>query len=274
MNASARTRSALGLPSEHDGRADTHAKERDYDSDVPVASEDEGTVQETRGALGEVPLFPSHPPISLSDDFAPGPLEDGEVQEGATPPSNQQQFRSRNTSWAMRERDTCANEQNTPSIHLSTNSQRKRHWGGSQGSEEQARSIRRPRHGEPSFEQPSLRLPPIAELLANPWGGPIVFGGENQRNSRPLACSTPQNASSCDALENRTAHPRYDADSQANVSGKPPTPFSKANTTFEPARPHMVLNVHTDMTRSCARRNGQLRLVTRTRLPAKPCRSP
>ncbi|KAI0683416.1 hypothetical protein C8T65DRAFT_702673 [Cerioporus squamosus] len=250
MNASARTRSALGLPSEHDGRADTHAKERDYDSDVPVASEDEGTVQETRGALGEGErtagqAYRDELSTMVNEDVERSPLEDGEVQEGATPPSNQQQFRSRNTSWAMRERDTYANEQNTPSIHLSTNSQRKRHWGGSQGSEEQARSIRRPRHGEPSFEQPSLRLPPIAELLANPWGGPIVFGGENQCNSRPLACSTPQNPSSCDALENRTAHPRYDTDSQANVSGKPPTPFSKANTTFEPARtPHGPERAH------------------------------
>ncbi|RDX44939.1 hypothetical protein OH76DRAFT_1486675 [Lentinus brumalis] len=166
-------------------------------------------------------------------------VEEGEFYEEATPPSNQRWAIERRTHESTDQRDDSSNGRHAPPSHQPAPSQRKRHWGGSQGSEERSRPTRRPRWDEASPELRPMRLPSIAELLSNPWDGSGPPGGE-QNGIQPVATSTPKPALRATTGDDRSQHSIYVMDSQGNASGKPPTPFSRANTTPGAAR-HAVL---------------------------------
>ncbi|KAI0699324.1 hypothetical protein C8T65DRAFT_742614 [Cerioporus squamosus] len=144
-----------------------------YDSEVPVASDDEGTIsgpQKVRMQEGQAgrqtcrlesadsSTLPSSSPLRYSsteipDDDAdeenfsqvtgfeeggPGPFEDGEIREGTTPPGNQQRTFVQQAHWTPHGPNVTMDERYTSLSRSLEPSHRKRHWGGSQGSEEQA----------------------------------------------------------------------------------------------------------------------------------------
>ncbi|TFK80561.1 hypothetical protein K466DRAFT_605231 [Polyporus arcularius HHB13444] len=265
-------------------------KTNDYMDDVPVASDDEGTIDggqkavakdgETNGSQDrqtseESSTLPSSTPIrfpstdlsgddledadgqTVGTDSSPlwravGSLpretssqafvqfdesesrnfEDGEVDE-ATPPCNQQAAGS-DTRGHFQDLDGYMGKQySTPPRREPQPTRLKRSWEGSQGSEERSRTARRPRRDETAPMQPPVQLPPITELMTNPWGGARGFGGARRIISQPVACSTPKNVSQYGTPNHHSPFSHYSYDSQANVSGRPPTPHSRANTTAD-----------------------------------------
>ncbi|RDX52341.1 hypothetical protein OH76DRAFT_1416864 [Lentinus brumalis] len=272
------TRRILRLPSEDDkdstnganrssGRA-IRQQVGDYVDEIPVASDEEGTVIGNDGTLtegreaeeqqgrqqSEESSLPSSSPISFpSTDIECSPpgraanpsalfqfdgcesmdFEDGELHEAA-PPANQQAM-TEDERAMLRELDQLNGEQyashRRDSVPIQRN--RKRSWGGSQGSEEMSRTARRARRDEATPAAQSYGLPPIAEMLANPWGEFGMAEDAQERNTRPLACSTPRNVSQYDTKARYPLNSRFSFDSQANVSGNPPTPFARANTTLD-----------------------------------------
>ncbi|RDX44822.1 hypothetical protein OH76DRAFT_1486835 [Lentinus brumalis] len=94
---------------------------------------------------------------------------------------------------------------------------RKRSWTGSLTSEEQNRPPRRPRRDEEEHADEERRLPSISELVGNPWGS--HGGGRGGRTSflPPVYESTLR-------PDQRSPPLNMDYQSNANVSGKAPTP--------------------------------------------------
>ncbi len=168
------------------------------------------------------------------------PYEEGELCEERTPPSNQQSAIGQAARWGSQPSSTHARGHYPSFLHPSAQSDRKRHWSGSQGSEEQARPIRKQRCEDTTPAQRSMQLPPISEFLTNPWGAPISTTASQNKadfsDARPAFCSTPRTEALQNSRRSRTMSSHFEFDSRANVSGQPPTPFSRANTAA-PSRP-------------------------------------
>ncbi len=202
----------------------------------PAASDDSSPLWRS---VGPLPSSTRSPATVIFDDNEARVFEDGEVNEEKTPPSNQQQTSDVDRRRHLQDLDDCMGEQHMIPRRDPEPTHRKRSWAGSQGSEERARLSRRPRREEEAPQQPSLRLPPITEFFANPWGGAGGLGEARREFSMPVACSTPKNVSQYYAQNHHSmymrSHSHLSIDSRANVSGHPPTPFSKANSTLESA---------------------------------------
>ncbi|RDX41933.1 hypothetical protein OH76DRAFT_1422850, partial [Lentinus brumalis] len=172
-------------------------------------------------ALSPFPRRIPGPGETLFDGYESAPLEDGEVEDEdvavRTPPSNQEA-----KGWSdenrRRTRDSYdfTGERSGPHFELdSVPTGRKRTWVGSPASEEASRTARRPRREAGTPSDGELRLPPIHEMLGNPWR---TGDGVSSRvgSFRPVVSSTPK----------RKYATNFVPDSAANVSEIPPTPFS------------------------------------------------
>ncbi len=179
-------------------------------------------------AVGSLPRSPA---TFQFDEYESRAFEDGELLDEG-PPSNQLADGEEKRAF-LEELDEYAGEQYEHHPRIPAPTHRKRSWEGSQGSEELNRTARRQRRDFAGPVQPSLRLPSMNEILANPWGGAGSVDDMRRDMSHPVACSTPKHVSEYATHSHRTLNPPYTMDSQANVSGHPPTPFSRANTTIE-----------------------------------------
>ncbi len=182
--------------------------------------------------VGSLPREASSQAFVQFDESESRNFEDGEVEEAA-PPCNQQAADS-DMPGHFQDLDGYMGKQYiTPPRHEPQPTRLKRSWEGSQGSEERSRTARRPRRDESAPMQPPVQLPPITEFMTNPWGGARGIGDARRIISQPVACSTPKNVSQYGTPYHRSPFSHHSYDSQANVSGRPPTPFSRANTTAD-----------------------------------------
>ncbi|KAI0719303.1 hypothetical protein C8T65DRAFT_736642 [Cerioporus squamosus] len=139
----------------------------------------------------------STPALAQFDEHEFAPYEDGELSGEELPPlPNQEPSRTR-TDEVARERADRLDKYMA-------------------ASEEERRSARRPRIASQGHS-PLPMLPPIRELIGNPWSG---MGGGMDRNfslQSPVPLSTPKRPSFVRDMSS------FHYDSLANVSGHPPT---------------------------------------------------
>ncbi len=171
-------------------------------------------------------------------------LEDGEVHDERSPPGNQQQSRVWHAIETPHEHRNPEDEHDPHPTRFSAPSLRKRYWGGSQDSEERARSMRRPRHCEAGPREPSqVTLPPIAEFLSNPWSGMNASNLTQRELSHPMASSMPYERRERGSDRSFTARSRYSIDSRANVSGQAPTPHNGTPLSLETNKSPLLCRV-------------------------------
>ncbi|KAI0718958.1 hypothetical protein C8T65DRAFT_736986 [Cerioporus squamosus] len=160
------------------------------------------------------------PALAQFDEHEFTSYEDGELaNEEASPKANQVATQSRLDEEA-RERadrlDKYMGEYGRVSYRDDEPTARKRSWTGTAVSEENRRSARRPRIVSQDRPPPPV-LPPIRELIGNPW---IGMGDGKERNSSlqsPVPVSTPKHPAFVRDLNS------FQYDMFANVSGHPPT---------------------------------------------------
>ncbi|TFK92558.1 hypothetical protein K466DRAFT_562214 [Polyporus arcularius HHB13444] len=203
---------------------------------------DERATASPAASAGSAPLWAALPSPHnyLFDENEYAGHEEGEIPDGErqdTPGKGPQQEttanETRDDALARAQRaDEFAGEQQHARDQLGfITSLRKRSWAGSAASDERLRSMRRQRREQDGGEKAeSLGLPPMTEFLGNPWGGDEESGREG-RGSRfaSVAVSTPMQ---------RPSRPsqNFEYDSDANQSGKAPTPHS-VSTVASKARP-------------------------------------
>ncbi|TFK80513.1 hypothetical protein K466DRAFT_569600 [Polyporus arcularius HHB13444] len=242
-------------------------------SDVPVATDDEGTVREPqetaeRGYVGQQSpiddsLPPSSPIESWTDDEGVGaqgqtadnregsttsydtkamwasagpvpelylfdgheaaPREEGEVED-EEPHAAGEDRTSDEMDEASRAIQNKVNEYlckhpTGPGLEGCMTTPRKRSWNGTVASEELSRFTRRPRRERDGGGSEGVRLPSIHELVRNPWRG---YGTERV-SSTSLAASVhaPEPGHGP-----HTPLSKFVYQSEANVSGRPPTPYT------------------------------------------------
>ncbi|KAI0696750.1 hypothetical protein C8T65DRAFT_698297 [Cerioporus squamosus] len=171
-------------------------------------------------AVGSTPRF--GPVLAQFDEQEFAPFEEGEVPrtEEAPPPANQKSLGAEDRELARERAERLDKYMGEPPrsyyAHDFGPMARKRSWTGSAVSEEERRSARRPRMA--SGEQPvPPMLPPIRELIGNPWSGMGELDGRNYSFLPPVTMSTPKRP----AFVRDAASFHYD--DLANVSGHPPT---------------------------------------------------
>ncbi len=207
----------------------------DIPSDDTSRAEPQTQSMDSASMWSAVGSLPRSPATFQFDEYESKTLEDGEVYDEG-PPSNQLAEDPDRRAF-LEELDDYVGEQHEHHQRFPAPTHRKRTWEGSQGSEELSRTARRPRRDEATPVQPSLRLPSVNEMLANPWGG-VRGAGVMQRDvPQPVAFSTPMHVSEYATLNHRSRDPPYMMDSQANYSGQPPTPFSRASSVAKSSRP-------------------------------------
>ncbi len=133
----------------------------------------------------------------------------------------------------------------------------KRSWGGSAASDERNRSARRPRRDEFAGENgEGGRLPPLRDVLGNPWreGEEFLDGGRDSVVP-PVAVSTPRQ-------QPPRAPQYYRFDSEANVSGSAPTPHS-VSTVASNVRPRAAGATYEE---GAGRRSARTESATSTRV--------
>ncbi len=152
-------------------------------------------------------------------NFEEGEVE-AEAEEEAPPPPNQEANRRKDVETprehAARREDVLGEHRRSHFPRDDEPTARKRSWTGSAVSEEDRRTARRPRFDR--HEQTSRpMLPPIKDLMGNPWRG--VGEGEFRIHSfaSPVSTSTPRLPPY--ARDEISFH----HDEQAEVSGHPPT---------------------------------------------------